>query len=116
MANETRRIRIFKKRNKKKAKINKAKHGKERAKSSQSLNACASFSSSSSTSTTNYIKQHVPPNLVDTSHRLRWLDNRLCRELLQTPTGDTEDAIVVHEIDQQQILRIKHGLLNLVPD
>ncbi|GKA66811.1 hypothetical protein Tco_0766619, partial [Tanacetum coccineum] len=30
-------IRIFKKRNKKKAKINKAKHGKERAKSSRSL-------------------------------------------------------------------------------
>ncbi|GKE11128.1 hypothetical protein Tco_1414679 [Tanacetum coccineum] len=34
-------IRIFKKRNKKKAKINKAKHGKERAKSSRSLKSSA---------------------------------------------------------------------------
>ncbi|GJT36068.1 hypothetical protein Tco_0926487 [Tanacetum coccineum] len=36
-----RKIRIFKKRNKKKAKINKAKHGKERAKSSRSLKSSA---------------------------------------------------------------------------
>ncbi|GJY52019.1 reverse transcriptase domain-containing protein [Tanacetum coccineum] len=36
-------IRIFKKRNKKKAKINKAKHGKERAKSSRSLKTVSSF-------------------------------------------------------------------------
>ncbi|GKA68296.1 reverse transcriptase domain-containing protein [Tanacetum coccineum] len=35
------RIRIFKKRNKKKAKINKSKHGKERTKSSQSLKSSA---------------------------------------------------------------------------
>ncbi|GKF97720.1 hypothetical protein Tco_0293541, partial [Tanacetum coccineum] len=34
-------IRIFKKRNKKKAKINKSKHGKERTKSSQSLKSSA---------------------------------------------------------------------------
>ncbi|GJT10783.1 hypothetical protein Tco_0857825 [Tanacetum coccineum] len=110
-----RRKRIFKKRNKKKAKHKQIQARKEKGQSRDQacelpqkvflpapqnpVTNCACRTRSQLSSTSNKLpQQQVPPNLVELPI-VTMADNRTMAELLQAPTEGYEDAIVVPEIE-----------------